>query len=130
MKQYSIDTNVLLRYLLDDIPSQTTRIHELLLKAKKGEVRIDVPMLVIAEVFFVLASFYRLQKQNVCAQLADFCKLQYMDIEKREVVLATFALIQLNNIGFIDAFLLAHTREMGSELCTFDKKLKRLAQGR
>ena len=45
MKSVIIDTNGFLRLLLDDIPHQADQVEELIKKAKKGHIKIIVPVI-------------------------------------------------------------------------------------
>lgn len=44
MKTISLDTNVVLRHLLDDIPDQVKKLDVYVEKAKKGKVRLYTPL--------------------------------------------------------------------------------------
>ncbi|MBI5619846.1 PIN domain-containing protein [Candidatus Gottesmanbacteria bacterium] len=128
MIEYFIDANALLRYLLEDIPEQTKRTQGLLTEAKKGTVSIEVPLLVVAEVYFVLYSFYKLPIDEICKQLEAFCKLAYIDIEHRLLVQQIFSSKAIKRIGFLDTYLLLRSIHEERRLFTFDKKLARLAK--
>ena len=64
-KRAVIDTNLLVRYLTEDDPSKANDVRRLLLKAAQGEVRLLVPSVVIAELVWVLESFYRLERSRI-----------------------------------------------------------------
>jgi predicted nucleic acid-binding protein len=54
-----LDANVILRFLTKDPPEMAERSARLMAKAERGEVSLYIPLLVLAEVIWVLKSFYR-----------------------------------------------------------------------
>ena len=54
-----IDTNLLVRYLINDDQKKADAVDNLLDRAIKGELKIVVPSVVIAELVWVLESFYQ-----------------------------------------------------------------------
>ena len=54
-----LDTNLLVRYLTEDEPAKADAVENLLDKASRGEVRLVIPSVVMAELVWVLESFYR-----------------------------------------------------------------------
>ena len=60
-----IDTNVLLRYLLDDVPEQADAVESLLLKATRGELTLHANALVLAEIVWTCESYYHLPKHDI-----------------------------------------------------------------
>ena len=65
MKIYYVDTNVFLRFLLNDIPAQYAIVEELFNKAKNEKVKLVVPQIIIFEIQFVLATLYHLSKPEI-----------------------------------------------------------------
>ena len=59
-----IDTNVLIRYLTNDEPQKAKAVESLLNKASDGELRILIPSIVIAELVWVLESYYRMKAEG------------------------------------------------------------------
>lgn len=125
MKEYIVDANVLLRYFLNDIPEQVSEIELFLNQCKKHTVTCVIPLLVLSEVYFVLTSLYRKSAREVCQHLSDFCKLDYLEFEERDIVEKIFSGDDCIRIGFIDTYLLYRGIREKRELFTFDKKLKK-----
>lgn len=55
-----LDANVVVRFLVHDPPELGDRALRLMWRAETGEVRLHLTHLALAEVFWVLKSFYRL----------------------------------------------------------------------
>jgi predicted nucleic-acid-binding protein len=64
-KRAVIDTNLLVRYLTEDDPSKANDVKRLLLRAAQDEIRLLIPSVVIAELVWVLQSFYKLERREI-----------------------------------------------------------------
>jgi len=60
-----IDTNLLVRFLTDDEPNKAKAVDTLLLKAGRNELKILIPNVVIAELVWMLESFYRMTAEEI-----------------------------------------------------------------
>ncbi|MCX5912385.1 MAG: PIN domain-containing protein [Deltaproteobacteria bacterium] len=60
MKTCFMDTNLFIRYLVNDDPGKADRVEKLLEQATSGKIRLVTADLVIAEVIWVLESAYGL----------------------------------------------------------------------
>lgn len=125
-KRYLIDTNVLLRLLLQDIPSQYNQAEKLFLDAKNGKTDLIIPQIVIFEINFALKKFYHLKKEDIIEKLKSLVSTDYVQVESRDTFQQTFILYKKNNVSFVDCFLIAKTQVEEAELFTFDHKLKKL----
>ena len=78
MKQYLIDSNYILRYLLNDIPSQADTVERYFRQAKSGSVLISVPILAFVECVYILLNLYKLSKLEVVEMLMKFVNIPYL----------------------------------------------------
>lgn len=56
MKRYLLDTNALLRYLLNDNPGQADEIANILTLVKNGEAEATIPLVIFLETAYVLTT--------------------------------------------------------------------------
>jgi len=126
MKKYLLDTNCLLRYLLNDIADQAEIVEKYFRQAKAETIVITVPLLVFVELDYALSKFYRLEKLFVADKMLLIAKMPYLDIEKREIILTALSLYINSNFDLIDLLFYSEAKTAGKELLTFDKKLKKL----
>lgn len=124
MKSYLLDTNALLRYLLGDVPNQTSTVRTYFAQAKDRTITITIPLLVFAEAFFALTTLYHLQPKDVCEKLKQMAKISYLDIGKRDILIKACSAYTSRSVGFIDLLLLFEAKATNKELLTFDKKLR------
>lgn len=64
VKEAFLDANVILRYLLNDIPEQADAVDELLKEAEEGKILLRTTALVIAEIVWTCESYYELPKEE------------------------------------------------------------------
>lgn len=126
MQQYLIDTNYVLRYLLDDIPRQAQLVENYFKRAKNQEISITVPCLVFVELDFALTKYYQFKKHTIIEYLNNILRLSYLDIEKRGILIKALKLYSSKNISFVDALFYTQAVVENKELLTFDKKLLEL----
>jgi predicted nucleic acid-binding protein len=69
VKASFLDTNIFIRYLTNDDPVKAERVDKLLEQAAKGERRLVTTELVIAEVVWVLESFYNLNNTAIAPMI-------------------------------------------------------------
>ena|SRR3989344_5187169 len=127
MKQrYFVDTNIFVRFLLNDhkILSQKARDYFSLADSNKAILVSDI--LVIAEVFWVLKSFYKYLVKDINALLTQILSHKNIQIGNKPLILNILKLCQEKNIDFVDAFCFLTARQQKIKLITFDKKLARL----
>ena len=63
MRAVILDTNGFLRLILDDVKDQADRVEDIVKRAKKNQIRIFVPQIILFEMNFVLQKYYLFKKQ-------------------------------------------------------------------
>jgi len=128
MKTYVLDTNSLLRYLLDDIKEQAQETEKILLSAQQGRVKVVITVIVIMELVYALLKFYKWDRETVCENIKKLVCISLVEVEKREIVIEALGIYETGNISFVDSLLIAESRQIGGQIFTFDKKLKMIAE--
>lgn len=127
-KHYILDTNIALRFLLQDIASQYNQAKRIFADAKSGKINLIIPQIVIFEINFALKKFYHLEKETILEKIEPIISTKYIDVESRQIFLVAIDLYRKENISFVDCFLLSKAKIENAEFFTFDKKLKRLSK--
>jgi len=118
-----IDTNLLVRYLTEDDPSKANDVKRLLLKAAQGEVRLLIPAVVVAELVWVLQSFYKLDRSETVPLLNAILHTHGVEVSDKTVVSEAIALYRDRAIDFIDAWIIAFAKAADVRaVYTFDRK--------
>jgi len=114
MPQY-VDANILLRYLLDDIPDQAERAETILSQGAFA------PAEVLAEVVYVLGGIYKMPRREICGLLTGIVSMVCCD--KPDVIKTGLAVFGRSKLDFVDCILAAHHQVLGTAVATFDKDL-------
>lgn len=127
-----LDTNLIIRFLLKDIPSQAQAVKKMLETYGEELILTDVGL---AEIVWVLTSYYQLPRAEVVNKLLDLLSLKTIQAN-REVLIRALELYQSLNIDFIDAYLGAFAQNQGlNDIYSYDKdfdkikSLKRIEPG-
>lgn len=126
MKSIILDTNVIARYLLADIPDQFEKAKEIFLKIDKGEIRAFISILVIDELIWALENYYSFKRSDY---LPSILKILYNKetkiIEtKKEAIIEILENMKNNKIDFTDFYL--HEIAEGRTIVSFDKDFKKI----
>ena len=117
-----LDTNVILRYLLNDHPDQSPRVQARL----AGEESFTVPAHILVEVAVVLEKVYALSRAQLVPALSAFVAQSNLAVSglNKPLVLAALNLCQPSKrVGFADAFLWAEAMQSESAtVLTFDQR--------
>lgn len=110
-----IDANVILRYLLNDIPEMSE-------KAKRtiDSGAYTIPE-IIAEVVYVLKGVYKINRNAIGDALIDL--LYEIEIEPHSVMIKSLDIYAKSKFDFVDCILLSRHQLLGEKIFTFDKKL-------
>lgn len=127
MSRLWIDANVILRFLTGEPRDLHERSVELMTRAERGEVKLVLGHIVLAEVIWVLKSFYRNSMAEIADVIVPFISAPGIEIEEPETVIRGVELARDKNVDFIDALLALEAAKRDEEVCTFDSKdFKRL----
>ena len=122
-----VDTNIFLRFLLNDDPQKADACEELFRKAIAGKESLFTSDMVVAEIIWVLESYYELEKQDIREKLEKILNTRNLHCPNTEIIINALSLYVEKNIDYIDsynAFLLS-THKM-SEIYSYDKHFDRI----
>lgn len=72
MRELILDANVLVRFLVQDVPQQAKAARKLVEQAESGAFLLVVDPMIIAEAVYVLTSFYKKPREAVADALIAF----------------------------------------------------------
>ncbi|MCA9834714.1 MAG: PIN domain-containing protein [Thermomicrobiales bacterium] len=124
---YLIDTNILARYLLNDIPDQSERCVKLFQQASQGEIELFVPVTAFSEITWLLIRQKKMPHEVVTRLLLDIGSMSRVILENEVAVMKALRLsLELNGLSFVDLYHLALADELGiTHVYSFDKKMDR-----
>lgn len=123
MKTCFIDTNLFIRYLTNDDPQKADRVERLLEQAASGKIKLMTAEIVLAEVVWVLESYYHLEKALIADMLKAILSTPGLDVLNGRIVGKALQYYSLRNIDFMDAYIVAlMEKHQIAGIYSFDKK--------
>ena len=110
-----VDTNVILRYLLNDIPEQADEAATII---ESGAFTLPE---IIAEVIYVLIKLYNIPREEIETIVSPI--LDEISIENTDVITTAVSLYSETKFDFVDCIIIARKKILGEDVFTFDKKL-------
>ena len=129
MKKIFFDTNFLLRFYLDDIPTQALKAKRMVQAAKEGQILLVTDLIVICEMVWVMDSFYDLKKEVISEKITNLYRTPGVVVFNGDVLPDALSIYVRKNIDFTDAIVASSATKNHIEyLASFDKKhMKRLS---
>lgn len=121
--RYLVDTNVLIRLLVGEPVHQAEATKELFARAAEGRIVLDISALIVAEAFYTLHSFYRLDRREVAAKLLALVRLRGVRLRDEVQTVSALERLQTTNVDFADAYLAAGAAEEEALVVSFDHDL-------
>ena len=118
-----VDTNVFVRYLTGDDEKKASAFEKLLVQAASGKIKLVTSEIVIAELVWVLESYYKLKPPVIVELIRAILNTEGLKIKGSDMIEKTLDLYESENIDFIDAHIIAYMRSDHIEtLYSFDKR--------
>jgi predicted nucleic acid-binding protein len=127
MKKAFIDSNVILRHLTKDPPKMAKAALRTLDDAQNGKISLLLTSLTVAEVVWVLESFYGHAKAKIAEIMGQFLFCDGLEVEDLDLIIEALTLYQGKNLDFADAFLAAIALRRGPQaIYSFDQHFNRI----
>ena len=118
-----VDTNVLIRHLTGDPPSQAARATRYLQRADE----LLLADLIVAEVAYVLESFYEAPRAQVAEALRALLAFPAINVVDPELLQRTVEVYDVDRLDFADAYLVASAERTGvGVVVSFDRSIDRV----
>jgi len=118
-----VDTNVFLRYFTNDLPDKAAAVERLFQRAAAGESELVTNHMVLAELVWVLESYYHLTRAEVEERVMAVALMEGLVLPDVDLVTEALSSYAQANVDFIDAFNAAWMRHRRIDrVCTFDVK--------
>jgi len=122
-----VDTNIFIRYLTADILDKADACDKLFKRAISGKVKLFTTDLVIAEIIWVLESYYELGKNDVREKVEKILNTPNLFCQQKDIILGALNLYTEKNIDYIDAFNALILKDKGiEELYSYDPHFDRI----
>ena len=127
MKQrVMVDTNVIVRYLLKDNLPLFSKAEALFQRAQNGQVDCYLDEVVVAEITWLLVSFYELKKEEIAAKMMTLTTQSWIVNPRKDLIIEALGQYRKNSLSYIDCWLWVVAKDQKINLETFDARLKKL----
>lgn len=114
MEMIAVDTNVVIRFLVDDHPAEGKRARRVF-----EDNRVHLAESVLLESEWVIREVYGFPKEEISTAIRSLLRLPNVTVDDRAAV---FQILDWFDVGFDFADAMHYVRSAGLELKTFDKK--------
>jgi len=122
-----LDTNILLRHLLQDHAEQSPRATAYLARIESGDIRVRIAETVIFETVFTLQRQYGQPKSAIRDILVPLIELPGIVLPGKRRMREVFDMYVDLNISFVDAYHAALMKRLGlRDIVTFDRQFNRV----
>jgi predicted nucleic-acid-binding protein len=118
-----VDTNVFLRFFVRDSETFYEKAKELFEKAETGEAKLETSDLVIAEIVWVLESYYDFTRTEIGEVIDTILETRNVKVVNHARVKEAIGLYASGKKDFVDAYNISYIRTRGcKKMATFDIK--------
>jgi predicted nucleic acid-binding protein len=118
-----IDTNILVRHLTGDPPSQARRATDFLAEADE----LLLTDVVAAEIVYVLESFYEVERPRVAELMRAIVGFPSMIVLDAALLLRALEIYEVDRLDFAEAYLVASAEASGvGVVASFDRSIDRV----
>ena len=118
-----VDTNVFLRFFVRDSESFYQKAMELFEKTEKGQVKLETSDLVIAEIVWVMESYYGFSRSEIKEVVETILETKNLKVANHSRVKGAIDLYSAGKMDFIDACNIAYIKSKDyKKVATFDIK--------
>jgi predicted nucleic-acid-binding protein len=122
-----IDTNIFIRFLVNDIPQKADACEKIFKNAVAKKETLFITEMVIAEIIWVLESYYELPQPEVQEKVEKIINTPNLICPHKDLILNALTIYGENNIDYIDAYNALILKDKGiKEVYSYDKHYDRM----
>ena len=129
MKTNLVDTNVIIRYLVenpDRIQRKFKGVFTFFQRVERGEIKIELCELVLFEAFFVLTNLYEVPQKEAADKLSGIVSYKGVIMPDKPLILSCLKILKTEKIDLVDAYLLAISKKKNiKQIYSFDRDLSK-----
>ncbi len=126
-QRFLLDTNLLVRHLVQDHPQHAAAAGRIFEACDRGELILIVLPSVLAECLFVLESFYRKPRNQIAQVLSALLNSPGIEIPDTAKHLDALSRYATGKMHFVDCLLAATSASQKLAVATFDADFKRFS---
>jgi predicted nucleic-acid-binding protein len=120
-----IDTNVLVRFLVNDDEAQHQKSREIIAQVETGASSVELLSEVIMEVLFVMTKYYGADLGSVAEDMKTFLSFPGVANRNKHVLIVALDTMVEKKIDYVDALICAKKQLQGYGWISFDHDLQK-----
>ena len=122
-----IDTNIFIKFLVNDIPQKADACEKIFKNAVARKETLFTTEMVIAEIIWVLESYYELSQLEVQEKVEKILNTPNLICPHKDLILNALTIYGEKNIDYIDAYNALILKNKGiTELYSYEKHIDRM----
>ena len=102
-----LDTNVLIRFLTSDKTQKFQGVYNLFKSLERGDLRVELKLIVLFQVIFVLKSFYSVPIEEIATGMLNILKYKGIIVKEKGIVRRMLKLWHDNKLDIVNCYLIA-----------------------
>lgn len=127
MTKYFADTNIFIRYFLNDDQKFSNYAREIITNCENGKFALIIIPATILEIVWLLNSFYKLPKTETVKKVESLWELKNLHIVDKNLAASAIKIYKNKNVDFVDAFFAANMAILKiKEIFSFDRDFDKI----
>ena len=123
MKRLILDTNVLVRFLVQDDPKQSAGASKLIAAAQSGALELVLDRMVVTELIYVLMGHYKRVRVDVANTILAIVQSPFVRADDESLLIDALLRFRDHGVDFVDAWLSAKAAALTLPIASFDRDL-------
>lgn len=125
----TIDANIILRFLTNDLPDQANRAASLLQRLEEHRETVFLPDLILADIIWVLEGYYHQTRKRIRDMMIAILSLPGIKFSNKDLAFNALDIYVEKNIDWTDAFIASQMVAQGiTEIYSFDKHFEKIKE--
>jgi len=116
-----LDANIIVRFLTRDDEQKAEDVKQLFLLLEAGKISAETDAIVVAEIIWVLSSFYKLDRSTISEYISLFLATNHLIIKEKPLVQKAVELYKNINADYIDCFVAVVASKRKIAVCSYDR---------
>ncbi len=123
MEKKIIDTNLIIRYLVNDQSAHYKKARDFFDLVKLGKIKAILEQTIFTETVFVLNKIYEIPRDKISGALIGLLEYKGIYNHEKETLLEALAIYTKSNLHIIECIILAKAKLQTIEIQSFDQEL-------
>lgn len=123
MDKVIVDTNVIVRYLINDQPELHKKSRNFLDLVKLGKIKAYIEQTIFTEVIFVLTNLYNIPRDKIKESLHSLLLYRGFYNSEKDILIESLNIYTQTNLHIVDCIIAAKAKFENLEIQSFDQKL-------